>query len=99
MAAAWPAHTDHTDDLREMLRRYRESGLDVIVVDQTSAEQVAGGFRCVKAIVPGTLPMTFGHHARRLRGLPRVRTVSQRLGYTAQPLRDDQINLDPHPFP
>jgi hypothetical protein len=28
-----------------------------------------------------------------------VRTVSQRLGYTAEPLRDDQINLDPHPFP
>jgi len=96
---AWPVHADLTEDLREMLDRYRRSGLDVIVVDQTSAEQARGGFRCVKAIVPGTLPMTFGHHARRLVGLPRLRTVAHQMGYAAAPLRDDQLNLDPHPFP
>ena len=43
--------------------------------------------------------MTFGHHARRLTGLARVRTVPHTLGYTDAPLRPDQLNLDPHPFP
>src|SRR5262249_42286703 len=65
-------HTDLVDDLNEVLGRYLDSGLDVIVVDQTTAEHRAGGFACVKVLIPGTVPMTFGYHNRRVDGLPRL---------------------------
>jgi ribosomal protein S12 methylthiotransferase accessory factor len=39
---------------------------NVIVVDQTTPEHRAGGCSCVKVIVPGMLPVTFGHESRRL---------------------------------
>ena len=66
-------NTDLCDDLRWAIDRYRTTGLDVIVVDQTAPEHRAGGLSCVKVIIPGTLPMTFGHRFRRVdfsAGLP-----------------------------
>lgn len=77
-------HADLTDDLTTLIGRYLDTGLDVIVVDQTTAEHRAGGVRCVKVIVPGALPMTFGHRYRRVDGLPRLAAVR---------------NEHPHPFP
>ncbi|OLB64226.1 MAG: hypothetical protein AUI10_11980 [Actinobacteria bacterium 13_2_20CM_2_72_6] len=95
----WPRHSDLRADLDELLGRYLDSGLDVVVVDQTAPEHRAGGFACVKAIVPGTLPMTFGHRARRVDGLPRLLDVPHRLGYRQRPLTPADINPHPHPFP
>src|SRR5256885_10326813 len=40
----------------------------------------------VKAIVPGTLPITFGHGNRRVHGLPRLGTVPVLLGHRPDPL-------------
>jgi ribosomal protein S12 methylthiotransferase accessory factor len=95
----WPRHDDLRDDVREMIRRYRDSGLDVVVVDQTTADHRAGGFACVKVIVPGTLPMTFGHANRRVDDLPRLLTVPHRLGYRDRELTLADLNPHPHPFP
>jgi ribosomal protein S12 methylthiotransferase accessory factor len=95
----WPRQGDLRADLDEMLGRYLGCGLDVVVVDQTTPEHRAGGFACVKAIVPGTLPMAFGHHARRVDGLPRLLDVPHRLGYRQRPLTPADINPHPHPFP
>ncbi|GAA3437954.1 hypothetical protein GCM10018954_075680 [Kutzneria kofuensis] len=50
-------------------------------------------------IIPGTLPMTFGHEFRRVHGLPRLHRVPQALGYRDMPLRPEEINPYPHPFP
>jgi ribosomal protein S12 methylthiotransferase accessory factor len=91
--------TDLRDDLVELIGRYRQAGLDVIVVDQTGPEQRAGGLSAAKVIVPGTLPMTFGHRNRRTRGLPRLHTVPVLLGHRTEPLPDKEINPYPHPFP
>jgi ribosomal protein S12 methylthiotransferase accessory factor len=85
--------------LTEALDRYRAGGLDVIVVDQTAPEHRAAGLACVKAIIPGTLPMTFGHRFRRAASLPRLGAVPVQLGYRARPLTHDEINPHPHPFP
>jgi ribosomal protein S12 methylthiotransferase accessory factor len=92
-------HADLTDDLTEMLRRLRRHGLDIIVVNQTTPEHLAGGFCCVKAIVPGLLPMTFGHDNRRTHGLPRLLEVPMLLGYRDRALLPHEINPHPHPFP
>ncbi|WP_371679613.1 TOMM precursor leader peptide-binding protein [Streptomyces sp. NBC_01276] len=95
----WPVHTDLRSDLDEMLRRYLDRGMDVLVVDQTTPEHRAGGFACAKVMVPGTLPMTFGHRNRRVDGLPRLLNVPYELGYRDRVLTPGDVNPHPHPFP
>ncbi len=92
-------HADLTDDLKEILQAFRRLNLDVIVVDQTAPELKRNGLSCVKVLIPGMLPMTFGHHLTRLTGLERVLNVPMQLGYTDQPLTFEQLNRQPHPFP
>lgn len=98
----WARHRPAGDllaDLRRVVDRYLAGGLDVIVVDQTADEHRAADLHCVKVIIPGTLPMTFGHRNRRTDGLPRLREAPIRLGYRTAPLSEDEINPHPHPFP
>ncbi|MET8155459.1 TOMM precursor leader peptide-binding protein [Sphaerisporangium sp. NPDC005289] len=95
----WPEHDDLTADLAELAGRYLASGLDVIAVDITSPEARAGGFSGAKVIVPGAMPMTFGHRHRRTHGLPRLLSLPRRLGYRDDELRPDELNPYPHPFP
>ena len=92
-------HTDLTDDLQDILQKFRRLNLDVIVVDQTTPETKRNGLHCVKVLIPGMLPMTFGHHLTRVTGLERVLRVPMELGYAKQPLTLEQLNPHPHPFP
>ncbi len=92
-------HTDLTDDLKDILQVFRRLKLDVIVVDQTTPETKRNDLYCVKVIIPGMLPMTFGHHLTRLTGLERVLKVPMELGYVEQQLTFEQLNPYPHPFP
>jgi ribosomal protein S12 methylthiotransferase accessory factor len=92
-------HADLTDDLKEILQAFRRLNLDVIAVDQTAPEIRRNGLYCVKVLIPGMLPMTFGHHLTRVTGLERVLRVPAELGYVKQPLTYDQLNPHPHPFP
>nr|WP_254119378.1 TOMM precursor leader peptide-binding protein [Bacillus sp. FJAT-29790] len=96
----WKAkHTDLTDDLQDILQVFCRLNLDVIVVDQTTPVTKRNGLNCVKVLIPGMLPMTFGHHLTRVTGLDRVLTVPMDLGYSKQPLTHEQLNPFPHPFP
>jgi ribosomal protein S12 methylthiotransferase accessory factor len=92
-------HSDLTDDLKDILAALRSRNLDVIVVDQTAPELAKNGLHCVKVLIPGMLPMTFGHHLTRLTGLERVLTVPAELGYADRPLTFEELNQKPHPFP
>lgn len=92
-------HADLTDDLKRVLQTFRRLNLDVIVVDQTAPETLRNGLYSVKTILPGMLPMTFGHELVRLTGLDRLNHVPVALGYAKQPLTADQLNPHPHPFP
>jgi ribosomal protein S12 methylthiotransferase accessory factor len=92
-------HADLTDDLRDLLRAFRRLNLEVIVVDQTTPETRRNGLYCVKVLIPGMLPMTFGYHLTRLTGLERVLRVPAQLGYAKEPLTPEQLNPHPHPFP
>ncbi|MGW4111043.1 TOMM precursor leader peptide-binding protein [Actinosynnema sp. NPDC004786] len=97
--AAWPRHHDLGDDLAELVRRYLDTGLDVLAVDTTTPEHRACGFASAKVIVPGTLPMTFGHGFRRTHGIPRLASVPRLLGHRATDLPPEDVNPHPHPFP
>jgi ribosomal protein S12 methylthiotransferase accessory factor len=94
-----PVHDDLRDDLREVLQKFRHCDMDVIVVDQSTPEIRRNGLHCVKVLIPGMLPMTFGHHLTRVTGLQRVLEVPMQLGYTKKPLTMEQLNHHPHPFP
>jgi ribosomal protein S12 methylthiotransferase accessory factor len=92
-------HADLRDDLHRLLDRVLSTGLDVAVVDQTTPEHRQGDLSCVKVIIPGALPMTFGHRYRRLDGLPRLLDVPRQLGYRDRPLAPSEVSHHPHPFP
>lgn len=92
-------HEDLTEDLKDMLLKFRQLNLDVIVVDQSTPETRKNGLYCVKVLIPGMLPMTFGHHLTRITGLDRVLKVPVKLGYAKKPLTFKQLNPNPHPFP
>lgn len=94
-----PKHPDLTDDLKDILQVFRRLNLDVIVVNQTTPELIRNGLYCVKVLIPGMLPMTFGHHLTRVTGLERVLKVPAELGYAKRPLLQEQLNPHPHPFP
>jgi ribosomal protein S12 methylthiotransferase accessory factor len=96
---SWPTHDDLSADLGEMVGRYLAGGLDVIMVDQTTPEHRLSGLSAVKVMVPGTLPMTFGHRHRRTEGLPRLLRIPYLMGYRDRPLTPAEINPHPHPFP
>ncbi|MFJ3925360.1 TOMM precursor leader peptide-binding protein [Streptomyces sp. NPDC090022] len=100
----WPGAPEPVADLTGLLettvRRLAGLGLEVIAVGQDEPGIRDGlGLHCAKVIVPGTLPMTFGHHNRRISGLPRLLEVPYRLGRTARPLRPADLAPYPHPFP
>ncbi len=93
-----PRGTDLRSDLAALVERFTARGQDVVVVDQTTDEHRAGGLACAKVIVPGLLPMTFGHRMRRTHGLPRLHQVPVVLGHRA-PGPPAPPNPHPHPFP
>lgn len=84
-----PARTIY-DDLQLILGRLRDQGMDAFVIDQTALEHTAGGLMCAKVIVPGLLPMTFGHQNRRTKGFHRLKQAQ---------IEGTDINPHPHPFP
>jgi len=89
---------DLADELRHILQRFIRLQLDVIVVDQTAPEAVRNGLHCVKVLVPGLLPMSYGHRFVRLTGLERVLNLPHALGYSDRPLTLEALNPHPHPF-
>lgn len=94
------AGTDLASVLRERLAAVHGLGMDVVVVDQSSAPYTeASGTRAVKVIVPGALPMTFGHTHRRTRSLERL-TRASTLFEGGVPWETPGTTYPvPHPFP
>ncbi|MEO3977595.1 TOMM precursor leader peptide-binding protein [Streptomyces sp. CAU 1734] len=101
---AWPGAPEPVADAGVLLERtagrLAAAGLEVIVVRQEErGVRERLGLFAAKVVVPGALPMTFGHVNRRTLGLSRLLEVPFRLGRAAGvPLHGD-LELYPHPFP
>ncbi|MFE1167526.1 TOMM precursor leader peptide-binding protein [Nocardiopsis sp. NPDC058789] len=94
------AGTDLASVLRDRLAAVHGLGLDVVVVDQSSAPYAAAsGTRAVKVIVPGALPMTFGHTHRRTRSLERLARASTLFEGGVPWEAPGRTYPVPHPFP
>jgi ribosomal protein S12 methylthiotransferase accessory factor len=89
---------DLTDELQDVLQQFRRLNLDVIVIDQTTPETLRNSLYSVKVLIPGMLPMSFGHHLVRLTGLDRVLKVPVTLGYMENMQTRQELNPYPHPF-
>jgi ribosomal protein S12 methylthiotransferase accessory factor len=83
--------------LRTALRALQQRGLDAIVVDVTLPEVLQAGLRVVRVIVPGLIPLTFGHRYA-AKGGQRLYTVPVTLGYVSRGLAEADLNPAPHPF-
>ncbi|MEV6963921.1 TOMM precursor leader peptide-binding protein [Hamadaea sp. NPDC051192] len=86
------AAPDLSQDLQGVLDELFARGLEVIVVDQTTPEQLAMGLRTVCTIVPGLLPIDFGWRRQRALTMPRLGAYIEASGGTGP-------RLVPHPFP
>ncbi|WP_410585739.1 TOMM precursor leader peptide-binding protein [Amycolatopsis sp. lyj-108] len=76
---------------------FASAGLtELIVVDQTTTEHAEAGLASVKTVVPGIVSMSFGHAQQRLAGLARL---TDRLAASGMTVTEDDLPLDPHPFP
>jgi ribosomal protein S12 methylthiotransferase accessory factor len=101
---AWPGAPEPVRDLTVLLvrtvERLADLGLEVIAVRQDEpGVRERLGLHSAKVVVPGSLPMTFGHVNHRTRGLPRLLEVPYRLGRTERILSYDELTIHPHPFP
>ncbi|HET8640714.1 MAG TPA: TOMM precursor leader peptide-binding protein, partial [Pseudonocardiaceae bacterium] len=85
-------------DLDAAIGGMLDAGLDVLAVDQTTSELRRNGLHCVRVVVPGLAPMTFGHLNRRTRNLPRL-TEGTSLPYRDQLEPGEEVGCTPHPFP
>jgi bacteriocin biosynthesis cyclodehydratase domain len=85
-------------ELEALIAHYCASGNDVIVVEQRAPELSIHGLTCVKVLLPGLLPLTFGIGNERVKGIPRLIDVPYQLGYTQERLDVDTLKLWPHPF-
>jgi ribosomal protein S12 methylthiotransferase accessory factor len=93
-----PQPLDLRENLEALIDYYLKRGIDSIVIDQTAPEHHSCGLSCVKVLMPGMLPMTFGQQNRRITGFPRLHQLPWTLGYQDHPLTVDEINPYPHPF-
>jgi len=101
--ASWqarrPRTTDLLDDLRYCQSQVERAGLEVIVVDQTCAEQRMAGLHTACVIVPGLLPLDFGWSRQRAVRMPRLLSAYRRAGWRDADLTNADLHLVPHPFP
>lgn len=86
------------DRLASLVRRLDAAGLEAYAVDVSPPDIRAAGLNVVRAVVPELCPLDVRHDARFL-GARRLRDEPARLGLTPRPLRYDELNPDPHPFP
>ena len=91
--------SDLRDDLRQCLDWVAGAGFDVVAVDQTLPEQRDIGLHTVSVIVPGLIPIDFGHLRQRAPHMPRMRTALRKAGLRHHDLLPADINPAPHPFP
>jgi ribosomal protein S12 methylthiotransferase accessory factor len=94
----WPhalvreARGDVTGALEYTAELFCQAGLDrILIVDLSTPEHTAHGMSVVKAVVPGIVPMCFGHAQQRLAGLRRL--------LDSVDAAEEDIPFDPHPFP
>ena len=98
MNALQSVDLDLTSDLHQLLNRLQQSGLEVIVVDQT-VPLIEKRITLCKSHYSGHATDDIWSPSHSTYRADRVYTVPMTLGYTDEPLTTEQLNPHPHPFP
>ena len=85
-------------DIRKCLEFLEKKRFDVIVVDITSDDIKNIGFKVVKVLIPGTLPLN-GDHNYPFLGGNRLYNLPSIMKYSTEKYSMDTVNKNPHPFP
>ncbi|WP_421506776.1 YcaO-like family protein [Erwinia rhapontici] len=80
--------------LKQLVARFRQLGMDVVIVDMTTDDLREAGLHVVRAVIPELLPMTSSYRARYL-GHPRLLQQQQRLSEQT----GDKVTINPWPQP
>ncbi len=88
---AWPQR-DVGKMLQSVVQRIASLGYHIVIIDETQPEHTVVNLSSVKVLVPGFLPMTFGHQYRRVYQSTRLETLIRTRGGFFDPVY-------PHPFP
>ncbi|RDZ28626.1 TOMM precursor leader peptide-binding protein [Lysobacter silvisoli] len=91
-------HLDLTRELEEDCAKVLGIATDIIVVDQTFAELRELGLSAAKVLVPGLMPVTFGHQYRRI-DTDRLDRFARHRGIAAPAYTLANVNPYPHNFP
>lgn len=91
-------HLDLTEELQAECAKVLEMASDIIIVDQTFGELRELGLSAAKVLVPGLLPVTFGHQYRRV-DLGRLDRYAHFRGKAHAKFTAESINPYPHNFP
>jgi thiazole/oxazole-forming peptide maturase SagD family component len=83
--------------LRKVASHLEAAGLPLYLKELTYSWHIDRNLRCARAIIPGAYPMWFGTGSRRFRLTPRLQKLALAFGHPV-PIRDDELNLEPHPF-
>lgn len=86
---------DPSRDLSLVIDRLSAAGHEVLAVEMSTDEARDVGFRVVRVIVPGLMPLSFVHGARYL-AHPRLYDAPAALGYPVH--AEPDLNHDPQPF-
>ena len=89
---------DDAARLDSVVRVVAATGASAYAVDVTTADVAEAGLSVVRAVVPEYCPLDVVHTARAL-GARRQYEAPVALGLRSEPLRLEDVNPDPHPFP
>lgn len=91
-------HIDLTKELEVDCAKVLGIAADIIVVDQTFTELRELGLSAAKVLVPGLLPVTFGHQYRRI-DMDRLDRFARFRGVANPKYTAANVNPYPHNFP
>ncbi|SFK95050.1 TOMM precursor leader peptide-binding protein [Lysobacter sp. cf310] len=89
---------DLTQELQADCAKVLEVAVDIIVVDQTFSELRELGLGAAKVLVPGMMPVTFGHQYRRI-DMDRLDRFARFRGLPDAKFTPANVNPYPHNFP
>lgn len=91
------AETTATDALGGMTESLRRRGLDLLVVELTTPDVAAAGYRVVRVIIPGLIDTCADARFPRLGG-ERLSRVAVDLGIRGGPVPESRLNVLPSPI-
>lgn len=86
------------EQIDAVCERLARRGSSAYAVEVTAPDVRAAGVRVMRVLAPELCPLDVDHRLRHLGGARRLETPAA-LGMASRPLRERELNPDPHPFP